>query len=199
MSELYHYGIRGQKWGVRRYQNEDGTLTEEGRKRLANNLISTQSKSQEKFIKEVNRLKAVKQFNKSNDLYSKARKAQKRAELEKNRLNERASKAAIKAQKKSKDPNAYIAVGVDYIKNPDNRTKYNLRMDEMIKARNNYIQESEKFINNLLGDYAKTPSQNINTSYVIYDNNNTVRRVYPELGNLMRGAMYTKLRRGSNV
>jgi len=31
--ELYHYGIKGQKWGVRRYQNEDGTLTPEGKKR----------------------------------------------------------------------------------------------------------------------------------------------------------------------
>lgn len=29
--ELYHHGILGQKWGVRRYQNKDGTLTAEGR------------------------------------------------------------------------------------------------------------------------------------------------------------------------
>ena len=33
--ELYHYGIKGQKWGVRRYQNEDGTLTAAGKKRVS--------------------------------------------------------------------------------------------------------------------------------------------------------------------
>lgn len=31
--ELYHHGIPGMKWGVRRYQNEDGTLTSAGKKR----------------------------------------------------------------------------------------------------------------------------------------------------------------------
>lgn len=31
---ILHHGILGQKWGIRRYQNEDGTLTEEGRMRL---------------------------------------------------------------------------------------------------------------------------------------------------------------------
>ena len=31
--ELYHWGIKGQKWGVRRYQNNDGSLTPAGQKR----------------------------------------------------------------------------------------------------------------------------------------------------------------------
>lgn len=30
-NELIHWGIRGQKWGLRKYQNPDGTLTPEGR------------------------------------------------------------------------------------------------------------------------------------------------------------------------
>lgn len=35
--ELYHYGIEGQRWGIRRFQNKDGTLTEEGKKRYGEN------------------------------------------------------------------------------------------------------------------------------------------------------------------
>lgn len=30
---ISHYGVLGQKWGIRRYQNKDGTLTKEGRRR----------------------------------------------------------------------------------------------------------------------------------------------------------------------
>ena len=36
MNELYHYGIKGMRWGVRRYQYADGSLTPAGQKRYNN-------------------------------------------------------------------------------------------------------------------------------------------------------------------
>lgn len=35
MSELRHHGIKGQKWGIRRFQNKDGSLTPAGAKRYS--------------------------------------------------------------------------------------------------------------------------------------------------------------------
>ena len=32
-NELSHHGIKGMKWGIRRYQNKDGSLTSQGKKR----------------------------------------------------------------------------------------------------------------------------------------------------------------------
>ena len=32
LDELFHHGVKGQKWGVRRYQNEDGTYTQAGKR-----------------------------------------------------------------------------------------------------------------------------------------------------------------------
>ena len=38
VNELYHHGVKGQRWGVRRFQNPDGTLTNAGKKRQVRDL-----------------------------------------------------------------------------------------------------------------------------------------------------------------
>lgn len=43
-NELYHWGIKGMKWGVRRYQNKDGTLTPAGKKRYAESVDRVKSR-----------------------------------------------------------------------------------------------------------------------------------------------------------
>jgi RecA/RadA recombinase len=40
-NELYHHGVKGQKWGIRRFQNPDGSLTDEGRRRNGNKIIDS--------------------------------------------------------------------------------------------------------------------------------------------------------------
>lgn len=54
--ELVHWGIPGMKWGVRRYQNKDGSLTPAGRKRMK--AESDKLKEREQVIKNKERVKA---------------------------------------------------------------------------------------------------------------------------------------------
>ena len=73
--ELYHWGVKGMKWGVRRYQNKDGSLTSAGKKRQkepsANkkeriarkkDLKNRRTMSDAELRKKIERLKMEKEF-----------------------------------------------------------------------------------------------------------------------------------------
>lgn len=47
---LYHYGVKGMRWGVRRYYNDDGTLNEKGKKRQEKGR-KKQAKNRKKYDK----------------------------------------------------------------------------------------------------------------------------------------------------
>ena len=48
--ELYHHGIKGQRWGVRRYRNEDGSLTDAGKRRY-NRELKRQNREEKRYKK----------------------------------------------------------------------------------------------------------------------------------------------------
>lgn len=60
-TELYHHGIKGQRWGIRRYQNKDGSLTAYGKKRYAKELAKLEAekkriRQQEQTAKKMKKL-----------------------------------------------------------------------------------------------------------------------------------------------
>lgn len=93
-AELYHWGIKGMKWGVRRYQNADGSLTAAGRRRYTNPDGSLNDKGKEYYAKERARLiaerKVIKNTQKTNDQLSR---------LEAQRRNNEALKKANTSKK----------------------------------------------------------------------------------------------------
>jgi hypothetical protein len=65
--ELYHYGVKGMKWGVRRYQNKDGSLTLKGQRRYGEDNVRTLKKGTE--IQNISRQQLDPSNKKANRIY----------------------------------------------------------------------------------------------------------------------------------
>lgn len=119
--ELKHWGIVGMKWGVRRYQNKDGSLTAAGRKRMK--AESDKLKEREQVIKNKERVKARQD-----------RMASKKAELD---ARQKALDNAAKAEKAAKKAGKSAPPG------EKSKAIKDMSDDELLKAVNRARLESE--------------------------------------------------------
>lgn len=108
---LAHHGILGQKWGVRRYQNSDGTLTAAGKKRYSRQLYRKLRKPHDQTESSKVRMKI------NNDPeFLKARNAYEKAEAHTFELERRGLSANSNERKKALEAqvNAYVAMHGTY-------------------------------------------------------------------------------------
>ena len=130
--ELYHYGVKGMKWGVRRYQNADGSLTSAGQKRLVKSI--QKSANSRKAKKDV--------LEKTSDML--------KEELERETSF---GETAKKLRKLTSDFEDHVnkAYGMKNKRSRDN--EYN----KAEKAWDDYVSERNRAVDSLLGKYSDTP------------------------------------------
>lgn len=165
-NELTHHGIKGMRWGIRRYQNKDGTLTPAGKKRYDQELAKL--KSEEKILKNRQRTAAkfekLENMRKNNDAMREVEKQHEPAKPVKIKRIKDMSDAELKAfkerlqlEKDVKDlanstRNETIKKGQTFVENVLTKSGENLTTQVLnhygSKAINKLIKEEVIFANN---------------------------------------------------
>lgn len=137
---LAHFGIKGQKWGIRRFQNEDGTLTGAGRERYGSGTGTGTGTAREAAKKYYSQLengmaKGRAVLKKAEDRFNEAADHRVAREKAENRFNEMVHRLVSKQAKLSKDPKENIK-NFDRLSKEDRKAAseeiFN-KMDELVK------------------------------------------------------------------
>lgn len=136
---LMHHGIRGMKWGVRRYQNKDGSLTSAGRRRQRNNPFFIK-KSKAKKQKESNNKKQTKNITKKKSI----------KDMTNEELRERTNRMSLE--------NDYIRTSQDYAKLNQKKASLGKRFVQTL-SRDVLIPAATKVGKEMVEDYLRKLSK----------------------------------------
>lgn len=113
-SYLYHHGIKGQKWGVRRFQNKDGSLTAEGKKRL-DDLDELSGRKEERPLNAEFRASERKRAGVDNNTIKKGTEIYRYANKDET-LDNRAKYVSVTPEDRRRYGEAYDMIGIDFDK-----------------------------------------------------------------------------------
>lgn len=169
---LVHYGVKGMKWGVRRYQNKDGSLTPEGQKKYAK-ALTKEIKRSKNFVQTKKHIAGTDEMN---SLYNKAdiQSAKKKIkDLEKVQDDFYSNEKLLKKYHKILAKETSEKYGIDYdealfgyerddldqgdsfdryLKDTGRYEKYH---SDMTKAHNEYHSACKKAVESYIGQHGK--------------------------------------------
>ena len=153
MDELYHHGILGMKWGVRRYQNKDGSLTSAGVRHLANQ----EARAEIKKIKASAKADAVRiaaQGRADAKVAKAAAKAQAKLDAAEQKANAKIAKTVEKVQAKSNKKAESNTKSIKDMTNDEIQAKINrIRLENQLKELTPSKEGKVKsFVKKFMGD-----------------------------------------------
>lgn len=130
--ELYHWGIKGQKWGVRRYQNKNGSLTPAGKKRYSDDPKVVESKAAVKRASN-DRNKALADYNKAYNKYYVVPSRANAKRLDESIDNLRKAESSVKSTKFKYGVDKEAARLREKGYNNQNKSKHRQKLEERYK------------------------------------------------------------------
>lgn len=165
---LEHHGILGMKWGIRRYQNKDGTLTEAGKQRYQKlrDDIDAERKYSDSVGKTVKSKTRVAKAERKLLKYEQALERDKKVQMDKRAAKEKASKS-IKDMSDAELDSAIKDLETKVLRMTKEK-RYRQLMSEVSGKKNTSDKKTFNLGQSLVGQILSSSARNIGTQFTTY-------------------------------